>query len=92
MYTRFDPPPQVYVTGSSDRSVRGGSDDGSTFRTDVYYAPGLANTSLSVTPSSAVHVRGWPSMRPNAHTLTLDTVAADDVRITLVITKLSFDE
>ena len=47
--TRFE---MIFTTGRA-----GGS--GAAWQTNVHYAPGLANTSLTVTPKGALEVSGW---------------------------------
>jgi hypothetical protein len=54
---------------------------------DVYFAPGLTNTTLVVTPKGVVEVDGWPSTKADAHSLTLVTLLPE-TRVTLVIEKL----
>ena len=59
--------------------------------TEVYYAPGLANATVTVTPRDAVEVVGWP-LPPGdgdgeeAHVLRLVSVRGG-ARVTVVIEK-----
>ena len=60
----------VFTTGKKHAQSIGSA---TSARTDVYFAPGLANTTLVVTPKGVVEVHGWPSTKADAHSLTLLT-------------------
>ena len=74
----------VFTTGKKHAQSIGSA---TSARTDVYFAPGLANTTLVVTPKGVVEVDGWPSTKADAHSLTLVTLLPE-TRVTLVIEKL----
>ena len=78
----------VFTTGKKRVQSNGSA---TSVRTDVYFAPGLANTTLVVTPKGVVEVNGWPSTKADAHSLTLLTLLPD-TRVTLVVESLHNNE